>query len=248
MTTQSGNGADPTIVRPVSEWFSNLLAQHMAPLEVLSGRIAAATRRSGDGPLGLSLDDAEALVDLIDTALRESRLAIGHGFIAAPDVVDGRDRYMLWLQRDAGVVKRLRLNFDTTDLDAYDYVNMDWYTKPIGQRTSALTGPYLDYAGADRLVVTVTAPIFVDDAVVGVVATDLIASELEAQIARQLRTIDAEVLVVNEDRAVIATNSPRWMPGERLRAHPHQDPDNFAAVVPLESWTGWSLAVAVPIR
>jgi len=43
----------------------------------------------------------DTLVVAVRQTLRSSELAIGHGFIAAPGIVDGLERYMLWLQRRA---------------------------------------------------------------------------------------------------------------------------------------------------
>jgi len=248
VVSQPSGGDVAAVVAPAAQWSNDLLCSYLSVLDELTARIAMLTRPTeASGHPGLATRSVEGLVDVVDAHLRDSELAIGHGFIAAPEVVDGLERYMLWLQRDGELIKRLRLNFDTSDLDAYDYVHMDWYTKPARQRGAALTGPYLDYAGAGRLVITVAAPVFVETRFVGVVGTDLLAEQLEAHITRRLRSVDAEVLLVNDDRSVVATNSPRWMPGERLHTHPGHDGGNYAAVVALDAWTGWSLAVARPL-
>lgn len=247
MISQPSEGAIAMMVAPAVQWSNDLLRSHLSVLDDLAARIVMLSGPAdATGRTGLAKRAIEGLVDAVDANLRASELAIGHGFIAAPEVVDGQERYMLWLQRDGKLIKRLRLNFDTSDLDAYDYVNMDWYTAPVHRHSPALTGPYLDYAGAGRLVITITAPVFVDDEFVGVVGTDLLAEQIEAQITRRLRSVDAEILLVSEERSVVATNSPRWMPGERLSIHPAQDRGSYAAVLALNTWTGWSLAVTPP--
>jgi len=245
VSSPAGGTVDPA-VKSVIARLQELLRAQLAPLEALSARIVELIEADDDATSvpalrGKALD---TLVVPVRETLRSSELAIGHGFIAAPGVVDGLERYMLWLQRRNGSIDRLRLNFDTGDLDAYDYIRMDWYTVAASHRLPTVTGPYLDYSGADQLVLTLTMPTVVDDHFIGVVGTDLLASATEELIAWQLCGINTDAVLVNGDRSVIATNSPRWMPGERLRIHPGADPSRFAAAVPLDEWTGWCLAVS----
>ena len=245
MTSPARGIVDPG-VKSVIAWLQELLRSQLAPLEALSARIVALSEGCGDGTSApvLSSRLLDTLVVAVRQTLRSSELAIGHGFIAAPGIVDGLERYMLWLQRRGNSIDRLRLNFDTSDLDAYDYIRMDWYTVAAARRLPTITGPYLDYSGADRLVLTLTMPTVVHNHLVGVVGTDLPASVTEELIASQLCGIKPDAVLVNRDRSVIATNSPRWMPCERLHIQPTAEISGFAAAVPLDDWTGWCLGVS----
>ena len=137
---------------------------------------------------------------------------------------------MMWLQQRNGEVRRLRLNFDTTDLDAYNYVGMDWYVATEEGRTPSLTGPFLDYSGAAALVFTLAFPVLDGDRFYGVVAMDLLAQSAEADMTEQLFTLAPDVLVVNQNRTVVASNALNWMPGERLAAMPWDDSSLFGYV------------------
>ncbi|PXY23142.1 hypothetical protein DI005_22660 [Prauserella sp. PE36] len=185
-----------------------------------------------------------SLVPRVEQLISSEIGAIGAGFIAAPSVVEGRRRYMLWLQERDGVPRHLRLNFDTEDLDAYDYERMDWYTAPRNSRTARLTGPFLDYSGSDHLVVTLTVPACSGGDFLGVAGIDLSAHAVEDVLVDHLRVLDDAAVVFNEERLVIAANSTRWMPGERIAnfgtATPNPDPQ---LTVPLVEWSGWTIGI-----
>lgn len=237
------SGSD-ALLQPMAQWCNEFMGGYLAALGDLAQQLGDLVRVNDFGHPRLSVRSVERLAGVMTEHLRDADMAIGHGFIAAPGVVDDLARFMAWLQRDGSSIKRLRLNFDTEDLDAYDYVNMDWYLTTVRQRGPTLTGPYLDYAGAGRLVMTITTTLMSADDVIGVVGTDLLADEVEAAVSRCLCAVDADVVLVSSDRTVVATNSERWVPGERMASHPAQTPKTYSAVAALESWTGWTLAAA----
>ena len=86
----------------------------------------------------------------------------GMGFVAAPFVVEGRERYMAWWQRHNERVARLRLNFDPTSIDVYDYLQMDWYQLAQRGQARVAYGPYVDYSGSDMYTITATVPVVAD--------------------------------------------------------------------------------------
>lgn len=232
----------------VREWFEAEISARISPLLRYSSalsRLAEQAENRADASL-LTSSRVEKLNPTVEAIIHASPITIGAGFIAAPNVVDDAERYMLWLQRRNGTVRRLRLNFDTSDVDAYDYVRMDWYLHTRDRGQPSLTGPFLDYSGADALVFTLAAPVMVRSEFLGVVALDMMAQAAETSMTAQLCSLPGDVLLVNRDRTVVATNSVRWMPGERLRAMPADEPDSYRWIVPVGTWTDWQLAVAHP--
>lgn len=229
----------------VRAWLEETIAERMEPLlhcaNALTHRIAEVP--PVDSP-ALVAADVEKLTPTLVRIIDELPSTIGAGFIAAPDVVDSAARYMLWIQRRNGAVRRLRLNFDTTDLDAYDYVNMDWYVHTRDSGLPSLTGPYLDYSGSDALVLTAAAPVLAGREFLGVIAIDVMAQAAEDLIRSHLCDVPGDVVLVNRDRTVVATNSVRWMPGERLHRMPDEEPERYRSIVPVGTWTEWRLAVA----
>ncbi|XVQ08625.1 PDC sensor domain-containing protein [Spirillospora sp. CA-255316] len=244
----SSVGAPQAELDRVRTWFENEITARVTPLlEYATALVGLARDIDSDaGAPVLSASAVEGLNPTVEAIIDDSPTTIGAGFIAGPDIVDARDRYMLWLQRRNGAIRRLRLNFDTTDMNAYDYVHMDWYVRTRDRRRPTLTGPYLDYSGSDALVLTVAVPVVADEEFLGVVALDLMAQAAEELMTSQLCGLPGEVVVVNRDRTVVATNSVRWMPGERLRVMPDQEPDRYESIVPIRTLSDWQLAVAKP--
>lgn len=228
----------------ISAWLEQELEDRLAPLLSYAEQIAALASASASG--GLSAGDVESLSQHVEAIIKDSPAVIGSGYIAAPGAVDGAIRYMLWLQQRGSAIKRLRLNFDTTDLEAYDYVEMDWYVRTRDQLRPKLIGPYLDYSGSDVLVITLTLPVLSGAEFLGVVAIDLMAQAAEELITTELCQLRGDVIVVNRDRTVVATNSVRWMPGERLASMPDEDEACFKTALQVGEWSDWQIAVAKP--
>jgi hypothetical protein len=179
--------------------------------------------------------------------LRGEDAVWGMGFVAAPFVVDGMERYMAWWQHNKERVARLRLNFDPTSIDVYDYLQMDWYQLAKRGQQRVAYGPYVDYSGSDMYTITVTIPIVADGTFLGVAGADLVVGEVERRLLDVLRQTDEDAVVVNTERRVIAANTPRWIVGSRLPAMPHTGPatdDSFRDVAEMPLGTGWVVAVA----
>jgi hypothetical protein len=194
----------------------------------------------------LEKEDLAGLADGFIRRLEDAPDMLGLGFLVAPGVIRGSDRHLLWFQKRATGIRPLRLNLAADDPDLYDYLDTDWFIATQRRRGPALYGPYVDYAGADFLVLTVAVPVLVQGRFVGAAGADLDPDVVEGALVARLRELPGEALIVTEDRAVVASGSARWMPGERLPAHPSTEPDAWLAQTALAPWTGWTLALAAP--
>ncbi|MBO9520606.1 MAG: PDC sensor domain-containing protein [Nocardioidaceae bacterium] len=180
----------------------------------------------------------ERLVALV----AEDAMLVGLGFVAAPGIVEDRERYLLWWERKDDRLSRLRLNFDPSSIDVYDYLQMEWYQEARGGRDRVAFGPYVDYSGSGLYIVTATVPVRVDGEFVGVAGADLVASELERRLVTVLQRAGRDAVLVGPERRVVAANTPRWVVGTRLPSMPVPG-DEFAAVAEVPSGTGWILAI-----
>ena len=226
-------------------------SQTLEPVYALLARVADEVLRSR--PPHDALTEAQfsnlqrLLAELLET---ERSIVWGMGFVAAPFVVEGRERYMAWWQRINDRATRLRLNFDPTSIDVYDYLQMDWYR--LAQRGDARVayGPYVDYSGSDMYTITAAIPITVDGTFLGLAGADLVVGEVEHRLLEVLRQTTEDVVVVNAERRVIAANTPRWIVGSRLgalpAAGPRSDPPAVTDVADMPLGTGWVLAIAWP--
>lgn len=235
--------ADPAFQR-VRHTISEYLDSRLVPLDSTSRRLAALLgARPGDDDV-VTEDELTPLLPDLERVLGEFSDYVGHGFVAAPGVVAGHERYLLWLQRQPTGVRRLNLNLDPSDPDHYDYLEMEWFTGARGLRGPAVYGPYIDYSGSDHLVLTAASPVLSGERFLGVVGADILADEVEGRLVQHLKLTGSDAIVVNADRSVVASNSARWLPGERLHVHPAEDRSSYAAVGTLGAWTNWVLAVA----
>jgi hypothetical protein len=177
--------------------------------------------------------------------------ADGAGVVAAPGVVAGKQRHLEWWQRtlaaDGGQdgFARIRLNLDPESVDLYDYLDMDWFTVPgkLGRRY--VYGPYVDFSGADRYVLTLTIPVFAGEReFLGIAGTDIRMSHLEPELLALLRPVPVPAVLVTGERRVVVANTPRWIPGTRLGQLPAPGDGTFAAVTEIGADSGWLLAAA----
>ena len=206
-------------------------------------RIADVVRAARGAPGRWSEADLAPVQEVITELIAVDDLTVGMGFVAAPLVVAGHERAMLWWQRNDGRTTRLRLNFDRSSIDVYDYVEMEWYQLAAAGRGRVTMGPYVDYSGSELYIVTASVPVVVGDTFVGIAGADVLFSELERRLVAVVRDAPGDVVVVSAERRVIVANSPRWVPGARLPQAPAVG-DDFAAVEPLPLGGGWTLCLA----
>lgn len=225
-------------------------SQSLESFYVLLGEIADEVLRCRPPRAPLSEAHFGGLHRRLADRLAREPAVWGMGFIAAPFLVDGMERYMAWWQRTNERVTRLRLNFDPTSIDVYDYLQMDWYQLAQRGQERVAYGPYVDYSGSDMYTITATIPVVADGVFLGVAGADLVVGEVERRLLDVLRRIDGDAVVVNTERRVLAANTPRWFVGARLPAMPTAGPGpesaGFRDVAELPLGTGWVLAIAWP--
>jgi len=225
-------------------------SQALEPIYERLGRIADEVIRVRPARSPLTEAHLSPLQRMLVEFLGEEPAVWGMGFIAAPSVVDGKERYLAWWQRHGERVARLRLNFDPASVDVYDYHQMDWYQLARRGQARVAYGPYVDYSGSDMYTITATIPVVADGIFLGVAGADLVVAEVEHRLLAVLRQTPEDAVVVSAERRVITANTPRWMVGARLgelpKPGPSAEPSAFREVAEMPLGTGWVLAVAWP--
>lgn len=172
--------------------------------------------------------------------LERRPLLDGLGVLSAPDLFAERIRCIEWWRHDADAIVPIWLNFDPTSVDIYDYLQMEWFLRAQRDNARTVSGPYLDYTGADHYVVTMMTPAN-DDGFLGVVGADVRMSLFEAEILPILYELDRDVVLVNAERRVVSASSQHWTVGSRLASMPSVSGD-FVAVAEVGSDSEWVLA------
>ncbi|MBU8824880.1 PDC sensor domain-containing protein [Mycolicibacterium goodii] len=235
----------------------NVLAQRLAdeasealePLYRLLESIAEDVLRSRPPRAPLTEAHFSGLQRRLAEVLHGHHDVWGMGFIAAPFVVEGKERYLAWWQRRADDrVARLRLNFDPTSVDVYDYLQMDFYQLAQRGQARVAYGPYVDYSGSDMYTITATVPVVAEGVFLGIAGADLVVGEVERKLLAVLRQTERDAVVVNTERRVLAANTPRWFVGSRLPEMPKMSapygPQEFGEVAEMPLGTGWVVAIA----
>ncbi|TDD79571.1 hypothetical protein [Actinomadura rubrisoli] len=148
-------------------------------------------------------------------------LVSGLGFIAAPGLLADAAWYLEWWQTGpTGSPSQLLRDLNPESSALYDYTCWDWFTGPRSGAEKTVCGPYVDYLCSDEYVLTLSAPVRVAGAFVGVAAADVYARTFENEIVPALREIPAPAFVVNAPGRVMASNTASWAPGAAYRGDP----------------------------
>lgn len=136
---------------------------------------------------------------------------LGGGFVAATGFLSDHRQYLAWWQGDNRHL--LAQSVGPWTGDPVDYGRQEWFRVP--ERTGAphVTGPYVDYVCSDEYVVTVTAPVVVEDRLAGLVGADILLEVFESLMLPAVRAAGATI-VNNHDRVVVS-GDPR-LPAGRL--------------------------------
>lgn len=213
-------------------------------LEQLTRAVLKTRPRGGQWTEGQLYEVQKTVLEL----LGKDPMHVGMGFVADPGAVEDLERYMLWWQQNGGRTSRLRLNFDRTSIDVYDYAEMEWFTLPRAGYERVTFGPYVDYSGSELYIVTATVSVTAEGTFYGVVGADLLFGELERRLLAVLREAPLDAVLVNAERRVVSANSPRWVHGSRLRDLPRAGADvdgvRYTDAAPLPDGTGWFVGLA----
>lgn len=167
--------------------------------------------------------DLAPLEAMLRTALEghESPHLGGLGYIAEVGVLEDAPRRLEWVRRtEAGALMRLEPDLDPDSFGYYDFTAAAWFRQPLSTGRRSVVGPYVDFAGTDEYVVTLTVPVEMNGRTLGVTGADLRPGELADAVMPQLCSLGSEVALVNVDHRVVVSTSPRWHVGALLRESP----------------------------
>ena len=189
-------------------------------------------------------------------------IVIGAGFVAAPKFLTDSDWHLAWWlgkSNTFGVgaaepgIRRLETIEDESDESFRDYTNLEWWRVPARTGAPHITGPYVDYLCTDDYTLTLTVPVIIDDAVVGVVGADLYVEDVERMLLPALRSMPGTVTLVNRSARVVVSTNPHRATGsilrldgllDSLRGEVRTPSSALPSVVPVP-WGGTSLALVV---
>jgi hypothetical protein len=176
-------------------------------------------------------------------AVSGETLLTGAGFVATPGVLDDAEWHLAWWLGGTGRPLRRLATIDDPAHDQFrDYTALEWWRVPTTTGGRHLTGPYVDYLCTDDYTVTITTPVRVGDAIVGVVGADALVDRLERTLLPAMRTGVTPATLVNGSGRVVTSTDARREPGSILRTVGLSDAIRRASAEPVPIDGGTVLA------
>lgn len=163
---------------------------------------------------------------------RPDQLAVGLGVILQPGLLPTHPLRLEWwqLHPDRSRPAPLEVDLHPNSLNFYDYATAGWFAVPRRTRRRHIVGPYVDVHGTDRYLLTLTMPLEVDGAFLGVAGADVPMGGFESVVLRALGP-SCDAVVVNDEGRVVVSTSSLWITGTRL-ADEHMAPSEPMTQVP----------------
>jgi hypothetical protein len=195
--------------------------------------LAAAASAPSAAVSSLQRDDLAKLRPAIFDLLASYRdLAAGAGVITAPGVLADAPLWLeWWWTTPAGSPEQLRVNLDPAAPDFFDYTTAPWYAAADRLGTAQATGPYVDYFCTGEYTITLSVPVRLGGRFLGVVAADVLVSNLEGQVLPALLETGRPVALTSPEGRVIAATTADLLPGTRGSA-----PGRAGTSSPLGRW------------
>jgi DNA-binding FadR family transcriptional regulator len=155
--------------------------------------------------------DSSALDAIYDVSRRtlEANVALLYGAGFLPDTSFGHAG-VAWCHAPTGPQSLQRL---VIDWESYDIGTVAWRPEHYGDGAVHISHAYLDANGSNENVVTFSKAVFVDDEVIGIVAVDVLVRGIQSHLEPHLRALPPNTCLVDQQDAIIATNTGRFMGG-----------------------------------
>lgn len=144
---------------------------------------------------------AQAIID------RHEGLVNGAGLAVAPGALSDAAAWMQSWHRSGSELSLTRHSLNPTAVNYYDYTEMEWFREPVARGEPHLAGPYMDFGGTDRRIVTAALPVSAWNDSVSVLVADLSLPSLERILLAALGASCGGAALVTSGGKVIATNS-----------------------------------------
>lgn len=206
----------------IAVWFEAVFADLLvlgssAEHSLNSGRPADAT---------LSVRERKGIRSATERFLERHRTPEAAGVIFSPGEF-GPDGDIEWWERQGdGSTSRVLFTLTPQSAGFYDFSSLEWFRNVVETGLRTLTGPYVDYAGMDQYILTLTVPLRFRERIIGVAGCDIELRALETAIMPILRRHRADIALISFTERIILGNSGRFLVGNRL----HGDTSMFLRV------------------
>lgn len=169
---------------------------------------------------GITERDLKVVHATADAFLAKHSTPEAAGIVVRPGVVGDDGDIEWWKREDNGQSRKVLFTLTPQTAGFYDFEALEWFRNVIETGRPTMTGPYVDYAGMDQYILTLTVPFRHDGVIIGAAGCDIELRELESALMPLLRRIDSDAALVSRHGRVVLGNSGRFLVGNRVTALP----------------------------
>lgn len=201
-----------TTAATLSAWFTEMYDD----LARLSHDTEKALSRARGKRQHLAVRDLRVVRDSADTFLAKHPAPEAAGVVFRPGVMGDEGDIEWWKREPNGESSRVLFTLTPQTAGYYDFEALDWFRNVVETGQPTLTGPYVDYAGMDQYILTMTVPFRLDGEIIGAAGCDIELRELETALMPTLREIADDAALVTRTGRVVLGNSGRFLVGNRI--------------------------------
>jgi methyl-accepting chemotaxis protein len=192
------------------------VASELAPVLALAreqaGRFHAvyeeATARRGGTILR---EDMAALDPSIHAAIERHRgVLCGTGAAPVADLLGDVSLWLQWWTNEPEGPVFLDCDWDPSSPTFYDYPKLEWFREPTTRLEPWTAGPFFDGGATNLHIVTVSAPVIVRGAAIGVAAADMRVDRLDRLCRPLLEHVGQRAALVSRSGSVVSSTDPSW--------------------------------------
>lgn len=212
------NDTAPARLPTVAEHVRTVAEDVFASLsDIRATAVACHNAAAAQGRALRSGDLARLRPQLFERLRSEHDAVVGMGMIACPGTLADVAHRLEWWHWPRGPEPTfLEVDLDPESLDFYDYPAAEWFAVPRRTRRRHIVGPYVDFGGTDRYLLTFTVPVETERDFLGVVGADVPVERFETLLLPELASVRSEVVLVNQENRIILSNSARRWAGALL--------------------------------
>lgn len=196
----------------LTAWFVALFDD----LNALATHAEAGITRSRGKRTTIGARDLKAVESAAGAFLSKNPTPEAAGIIIRPGIVGSEGDIEWWKRTTDGSPTRVVFTLTPQTAGYYDFETLDWFRNVIETGRPTLTGPYLDYAGMDQYILTLTVPFRIDGSIIGAAGCDIDLRSLEAALMPIMRRLDVDAALVSQHGRIVLGNSGRFLVGNRV--------------------------------
>ncbi len=164
-------------------------------------------RRSGT----ILREDLAALDPSIHDAIRRHRgMLCGTGAAPVAHLLGDVSLWLQWWTNEPDGPQFLECDWNPNSPTFYDYPKLEWFREPTTRLEPWTAGPFFDGGATNLHIVTISAPVIVDGAAIGVAAADMRLDQIDRLCSPGLRPVGQRAALVSRDGRVVSSTDATW--------------------------------------